>query len=62
MEVSYLEKRGYETRVVEVEVRGTIWFRVLAGGYATREEADEARGELLALGRVSYAKVVSIEE
>jgi len=61
-EVSYLEKQGYETRVVEVEVKGTVWFRVLAGEFATREDADEARQELLALRRISYAKVVRIEE
>lgn len=61
-EVSYLEKQGYETRVVEVEVRDTVWFRVLVGDFATREEADEAMGELLALRRISYAKVVKIEE
>lgn len=61
-EVSFLEKRGYETRVVEVEVRGTAWFRVLVGEFATREDANEARDELLALGRITYAKVVRLEE
>ena len=61
-EVSYLEKQGYETRVVEVEVKGTVWFRVLAGDFATREDAGEARRELLALRRISYAQVVRIEE
>jgi cell division septation protein DedD len=61
-EVSYLEKQGYETRVVEAEVRGTVWFRILVGEFATREKADEARQELLALRRISYAQVVRIEE
>jgi hypothetical protein len=61
-EVSYLEKQGYETRVVEVEIKGAVWFRVLVGEFATREDADEVRQELLALRRISYAQVVRIEE
>ncbi len=61
-EVSYLEKQGYETRVVEAEVRGAVWFRVLVGEYSTRGEADEVRQELLALRRITYARVVKIEE
>lgn len=61
-EISYLERQGYDTRIVEAEVRGGVWYRVLVGGFATREEADEARRELLALRRISYARVVEIEE
>lgn len=61
-EVSYLEKLGYETRVVEVEVGGTVWFRVLAGVYSTREEAERAKVELLAHKRINYARVERIEE
>lgn len=61
-EVSYLEKQGYETRVVEIEAKGIVWFRVLVGGFATREDADEVRQELLALRRISYAQVVRIKE
>ena len=61
-EVAYLEKQGFETRVVEVEVKGTVWFRVLVGEFETREDAGEARQELLALKRISYAQVVAIEE
>ncbi len=61
-EVSYLEKQGYETRVTEVDIKGVVWFRVLVGEYATREEADEARRALLALKRITYARVERIEE
>ena len=61
-EVSYLDKQGYETRVVEAEVKGAVWFRVLVGSFTTREEAGEVREELLALRRISYARVVEIEE
>jgi len=61
-EVAYLEKLGYETRVVEIEIKGTAWFRVLVGAFATREEADEARRELLALKRIEYARIERIEE
>ena len=61
-EISYLERQGYDTRIVEAEVRGGVWYRVLVGEFSTREEADEARRELLALRRISYARVVKIEE
>jgi len=61
-EVSFLEKLGYETMVTEVEIKGVVWFRVLVGEYATREEADEAVRELLALKRITYARVETIEE
>jgi cell division septation protein DedD len=61
-EVSYLEKLGYETKVTEVEIKGIVWFRVLVGEYATQEEAEETRRELLALKRITSARVERIEE
>jgi cell division protein FtsN len=60
-EVEYLEKQGYEVRVIEVEIRGEAWFRVLVGDYGTTEEAGKVRLELLTLKRISYASVVKLE-
>jgi cell division protein FtsN len=60
-EVEYLEKQGYEVRVIEVEIRGVAWFRVLVGEYETADEARKARLELLALKRITYANVVKLK-
>jgi cell division septation protein DedD len=61
-EVSYLEKQGYETQIVDIEKKGIVWFRVLVGEFANREDAGKAAQELLALRRITYAQVVKIEE
>ncbi len=61
-ESDYLESLGYVTSIVEVDVKGTNWFRVMAGEYDSREKADEARAKLIALRRIAYARVVLVEE
>ncbi len=60
-ETEYLEEKGYEVRVVEVDVRGEVWFRVYVGELGTREEAAQLRLGLLSLKRIGYAKVVNLE-
>jgi septal ring-binding cell division protein DamX len=61
-EIEYLEQNGHEARVVEAEVKGSKWFRVLVGEFATEEEAAKARIEILSLRRIGYAKVVEMKE
>jgi len=61
-ETEYFERAGYEVRVVEVNIKGEIWFRVLVGNYATREEAITERVEIRAMKRVGYARVVKLTQ
>jgi septal ring-binding cell division protein DamX len=61
-ETDYLEKNGYDTAVLEADVSGQKWFRVYAGEYGTREEADAARLRLLDLSRIGYAKIVLLKD
>jgi len=58
-EAEFFESEGYRAKVIEVEVKGEKWFRVLVGGYSSREEAGKARVELLSYSRIGYARVVS---
>jgi cell division septation protein DedD/Mrp family chromosome partitioning ATPase len=59
-EKRYLEDNGYPVEIVEVDINGVKWLRVLAGSYATQAEADEARLQLLSLKEIGYARVVTI--
>lgn len=61
MEAEYLEKNGFDARVIEFDVDGAKWFRVFAGAYETREEASEVRLDLLDLKRIDYARVVELK-
>lgn len=61
-EKKYLDEKGFTARIVEVDLRGEKWLRVLVGAFATREEADTVRVQLLGLKRVGYARVVRLEE
>ncbi len=61
-EKELLEKSGFSVRVVEVPIRGERWLRVFAGSYATTEEADGARLEILALKGHAYARIVEIDK
>jgi cell division septation protein DedD len=61
-EIADLEKLGYEVEAVEVEIKGITWLRIMAGRYATLEEAEQARIELLDLKRITYAKVVELDD
>ncbi len=60
-EIGFLEKQGYDVMAVEVEIRGVLWLRIMAGRYATLEEAQQARAELLELKRITYAKIVELD-
>lgn len=60
-EVEYLERQGYEVKVVEVDIKGVAWFRILVGDYETTDKAGKARLELLALKRITYANVVKLK-
>ncbi|MCK4350838.1 MAG: SPOR domain-containing protein, partial [Candidatus Krumholzibacteria bacterium] len=60
-EIGFLEKRGYDAETVEVAIKGVTWMRIMAGRYATLEEAQQARIELLGLKRIIYAKVVELD-
>ena len=59
-ERKYLEDNGYPARVIEVDINGVKWLRVLAGSYLTMAEADQARLQLLGLKEIGYARVVSL--
>jgi septal ring-binding cell division protein DamX len=60
-EKAYLEKNGFAARIVEVEIKGVKWLRVIVGEFATEDEAAKARLELLGLNKVGYARVVTID-
>jgi len=57
-EVEYLEKNGFEAKVVDVVVKDQTWFRVLVGKFATREKANQVKLKLKALKRIGYANVI----
>jgi cell division protein FtsN len=59
-EIEYLERRGFGARIIETDVKGTHWFRVIVGDFATREEAERARIELLAIKQISYARIIEV--
>lgn len=59
-EKKMLESYGYPARIVEVSIRGELWLRVFAGSYATQDEAEAARLQLLGLKGIGYARVVSV--
>ena len=61
VEKAYLEKNGFPARIVEVEIKGETWLRVLVGEFATESEATKTRLDLLGLNKVGYARVVTIE-
>jgi cell division protein FtsN len=62
IETDFLEKHGFVTSIQEAEVKGKTWYRVLAGEYATKEEANAARETLLALPRIGYAQIVTVKD
>jgi len=57
-EVEYLERNGFEARVVDVVVKDQTWFRVLVGRFATKEKANRVKLKLKALKRIGYANVI----
>ncbi len=61
VETDYLEKEGYQARVLEVEINGEKWLRVYVGEFDTREAAEQARRELLGIKRIAYAQVVKLK-
>ncbi len=60
-EKTYLEKNGFPARIVEVDIKGEKWLRVLVGEFTTESEASKTRLDLLGLNKVGYARVVTIE-
>jgi cell division septation protein DedD len=60
-EKAYLEKNGFPARIVEVEIKGVRWLRVIVGEFATEDEAAKTRLDLLGLNRVGYARVLTVE-
>ena len=60
VEKAYLEKNGYAARIVEVDIKGERWLRILVGGYATMGEASQARLALLGLNKIGYAQIKTI--
>jgi septal ring-binding cell division protein DamX len=61
VEKAYLEKNGFPARIVEVEIKGANWLRVLVGEFATEGEATKTRLDLLGLNKIGYARVVTVE-
>ncbi|MDD4856777.1 MAG: SPOR domain-containing protein, partial [Candidatus Krumholzibacteria bacterium] len=60
VEKAYLEKNGFPARIVEVEIKGEKWLRVLVGEYATMDDAAKTRLDLLGLSRIGYARIAPI--
>jgi len=60
IEKAYLEKNGFAARIVEVDINGEHWLRILVGEYATMDEATKARLELLGLSKIGYARIATI--
>ncbi len=60
VEKAYLEKNGFPARIVEVDIKGEKWLRVLVGEFTTENEASKTRLDLLGLNKVGYARVVTI--
>ncbi|MCX5754304.1 MAG: SPOR domain-containing protein [Candidatus Krumholzibacteria bacterium] len=61
VEKAYLDKNGFPARIVEVDIKGEKWLRVLVGEFATEGEATKTRLDLLGLNKIGYARVVTIE-
>lgn len=61
-EKEFLEKKGFSVSIVVVEVKGEEWFRILVGGYETKERAMRARVELMDLTGVGYARIIELTE
>jgi septal ring-binding cell division protein DamX len=59
VEKAYIEKNGYSVKIVEVEIKGEKWLRVLVGDFATEGEAGKTRLDLLGLNKIGYARVVT---
>jgi hypothetical protein len=57
-EVSYLESKGFEPRIVEITVRGENWLRILIGEFGTREEAERLIAELRPYNRSEDSRVL----
>jgi len=60
-EMEHLAKEGYETHLLEAEIKGEKWLRVYVGRFGDKETADRARIELLGIKRIGYAKVVKLK-
>jgi cell division protein FtsN len=60
IEKAYLEQNGFPARIIEVDIRGEKWLRVLVGEYATMEQASKARLDLLGLSKIGYARITAI--
>jgi cytoskeletal protein RodZ len=61
-EKEFLEKKGFSVSIVVVEIKGDEWFRILVGGYETKERAVRARAELMDLTGVGYARIIELTE
>ena len=62
VEKAYLDKNGFPARIIEVDIKGDKWLRVLVGEYATMDEATKARLDLLGLNKIGYARIATIEQ
>ncbi len=60
-ESDYFEKKEYETRITEVEIKGRRWYRVFIGELETKEAAEVMRQELLSFRRIAEARVMSLK-
>ena len=62
VEKAYLQKNGFQARIIEVDIKGDKWLRVLVGEYATMDDATKARLDLLGLSKIGYARIATIEQ
>ncbi|MBN2072040.1 MAG: SPOR domain-containing protein [Candidatus Krumholzibacteriota bacterium] len=60
-ESDYFEKKNYDVRIMEVELKGRTWFRVYIGEFRTKEEAEAMRTELLSFRRIAEARVMNVK-
>lgn len=61
-EVRYLEKNGFDAFIVRIVVKDRLWFRVLVGKFATKDEAEKTKLNLLELKRIGYARIIKQEK
>ncbi len=60
-EVEFLKSKGFDPSIVELEVRGETWFRVLVGEFETQEEAGVLVGELRPLNRSVHSRIIKMK-
>jgi cell division protein FtsN len=59
--VAQLKALGQSAYVIAKDVRGQTWFKVVAGGFVSREDAEELRRQLQVKAQEAFAVVVALD-